>query len=216
MGINAFLKSQSEPPWPDAIIEFEGKEIGLEHTELFKSKSIQAVQKFANTVIQSAYENYQGPASSINLTFDTGKTKEKPENIGKKLAAFINQASNGIHHDPVWEQEPLGQIKQIRIQRYPDELNPTTSAWRPEFHLRHESIVEALRTSISEKESKRKASYEKLINPNWLLITMRSMQDSQFFPWMPIHFDGAIVNTEFERILLCDITFGNWYDIPPK
>src|SRR5690606_17805093 len=113
----------------------------------------------------------------------------------------------GVHHNPVWEGKPLPQIRQIRINRYQDELNSKSSAWRPELHFPHEDIVEALKTSISEKESKRKISYSKHISRNWLLITIRPIQDSQFFHWSPVNFDKAIVNTGFERIILCDLDF---------
>lgn len=132
------------------------------------------------------------------------------------MAAFLARASEGVHHNPVWEKKPLSQINKIKIHRYPIELNLTQSAWRPEIHLPREDIVEVLKTTISKKEHKRRISYGQKITRNWLLITIQPIQDSQFFHWSPISFDEAIVNTGFERIILCDNSFRKWFDIPPN
>lgn len=155
VGVSATILDQPGPPQPDAIIQINGDQIGLEHTDLFKSENIQALQKFAYKVIDYASECYQGPASSIYPSFETGKTKEKPEDIGQKLAAFVAVASDGIHHNPVWGGKPLPQIKQIRISRYPKELALVQSAWRPELPLRHDGIIEALKKRIYQPHSER-------------------------------------------------------------
>ncbi len=215
-GIEAPIKEQGNPPAPDAIILYEGAEIGLEHTELFKSRNIQNLQKFANDVTQAAYKNYNGPAFSIYPTFETGITKIPTHKIGEDLAAFVSEASEGIHWNPSRNNTRLPQIKKVRVARYPCELNLKQSAWRPEIDFPKENMLEELKRTINEKECKRKNDYSTQQSRNWLLITMQQMQDSQFFHWQPGCFDSAIVTTGFERIILCDLSFSRWHDIPPK
>lgn len=214
--IPAVIKCQHNPPWPDALIEYNNEIIGLELTELYKKKNIQNLQNFANNVVQAAFEHYKGPASSIYPVFVPGKTRETPEDIGKALANFIADAPDGVTYNPKWNDQPISQIASIRISRYSYDLSLTQSAWHPKVYFRNESIAATLLESIREKENARKADYSKKINRNWLLITMQQVQDSQFFSWSPSVFENAVIKTGFERIILCDLSFREWWEIPPS
>ncbi|MFA5041730.1 MAG: hypothetical protein WC464_08875 [Bdellovibrionales bacterium] len=214
--IQAEIEDQPSPPCPDAIIKYNGKKIGLEHTDLFIDDGIQKLQHFANSVTGWAAKNYKGPPSSIYPTFEKGKTKKTPKDLGESLAAFCAKTPDGIHYNPVFERARLTQIKSVRISRYPSDACFKDSAWRPELYCSNEDMVEALRKRILEKEEKRKSSYSKKIPCNWLLITARPAQASQFFHWTPKGFGSALASTGFERILFCDLSFGRCFDIPPS
>jgi hypothetical protein len=184
---------ESERESPDFIVEFEGRRIGLEVTELFIDGDGRSLQPQARTSIgnriamraRNLYERLGGKPVhvSIGLTRGDELRNVNRDQLAESLAQFL------LALDP-----PLDQFISWRPSYQNDPLPPEVHYLHilavPSWSMAHWLVPEsgwlapleevALQAKIDEKAAKL-STYHQVAPEIWLLIAVKGWSASQFF-----------------------------------
>jgi hypothetical protein len=183
----------SERESPDFILEFEGRRIGLEVTELFIGDDGRSLQPQARTSIGSRiamrarrrYEELGGKPVhvSIGLTLGDELRNANRDRVAESLAQFLlaldPPLDQAIFWRPSYENDPL-----------PPEVHYLNILAVPSWSMAHWYVPEsgwvapleeaALQAKVDEKAANL-SNYQQVTPEVWLLVATRGRSAAQFF-----------------------------------
>lgn len=190
-GIALNIIDECEPP--DFIVEFEGRRIGLEVTELFIEpdggfKSMQARESIASRIVWKARAIYLAsgaPPAHVSVCFAPGADLNSlnRDATASALASFIVERKLGVWDRISWRPEDGDNT-------LPDEIAFIHALGVPSHDMAHWAAPRAgwaapLTDSIVQSRIDQKAlrlpHYCKVIPENWLLMVADRTRPSQLF-----------------------------------
>jgi hypothetical protein len=202
-GISPTSIRQLDPPAPDFLIDFEGREVGIELTELFvrsgKSEvhsqpvdepTLQAVESVTELIVSNAQKIYLdagNPLVLATIVFSNRITiDQKRDQIAKQIAGKIQSMSLQNPHIVDWrssadesEEEPLREsVAFIHTLKVPERRFARWTVARPGIVAT--LTPKHLQDSI-DKKAKKINTYSKFAKEVWLLIVADRTRPSQKF-----------------------------------
>ncbi len=178
---------------PDFIVQFEGRRIGVEVTQLFISHDtttnlMQAQESISTKTISKArhiYDASGGPPAHVSVCFSLGRDLRKMnrDSAASALAAFVRKLDLTVWQRVDW--------RPVEIEGpLPEEISFVHALGVPARDLAHWTvaragwatpvIVDDLQKRINEKAT-RLAKYQETVRENWLVIIADATKPSGLF-----------------------------------
>lgn len=195
---------------PDFFVQYEGRRIGVEVTQLFIScngvrNPIQAQESISTRIVSRArqiYDDSGGLPAHVSVCFNPGHDLRKLNRNGtaNDLAAFVRTLKLTEWQRLDWRPEDFeGPL--------PDEISFVSALGVPDRELAHWTValtgwaapvtVDALQRRVDEK-AKCLPKYRETVGENWLVIIADATKPSGLFDTRS-HIDPEAVSSPFSR-----------------
>jgi hypothetical protein len=195
---------------PDFVARFEGRRIGIELTDLFKSHEPdrdlpQTQESLSTRIVARAQQLYQESGATpayvrvcFSPSFDLRALNR--DQMARALASFIQELKLVEWQRVDWRPEEIdGPL--------PQEIAFVHALGVPSLELSHWTVVragwaapltaEAIQARIAEK-SARLPKYQETVRENWLVVVADATRPSQLFESDP-QFDASSISSPFSR-----------------
>lgn len=182
------------PDPPDFVVQFEGRKVGVELTDIYQDSlvgvpSLQARESISESIVAMARNVYEGDADArpvnVQLVFSPGHELRsvRRDEAAQQVAAFVAKHPVGVF-----------QAATFRIEQFDGELPESIAYVRvfgvPTREMSHWSVASAgwaasLTASMLEERIRAKAKllprYREVVKENWLVLVCEGKGPSQFF-----------------------------------
>ncbi|MDD2714719.1 MAG: hypothetical protein PHW04_02370 [Candidatus Wallbacteria bacterium] len=200
---------------PDFLIQFEGRKIGVELTDLFVNMRqttggkflTQAQESISRKIINQSQKLYQQDILStpvrvsIGFLDDLRVLDRNCDEEAKFIAEFVRDLR--LFNGEYFEFNP----DEIEHSPLPEEITFLHALGVPEFAMASWDVVDAgipmpisvelLQERIEDKSKKLK-EYQKVVSENWLVITGNNFKFSQMFK-ITSEFDPTLISSPFSK-----------------
>lgn len=205
---------------PDFEIEFEGKAVGVEVTELYHETqpgqlSLQAISSVSREIVQRAEQLHaksEGPSLRVSVSFSSNAPLQtvRRDRAAKLLHELVNRTLQGQGTTLEWRPQVSDDLRilelfsSIHIYRQPVDFPPhwlvVSAGWVAPV------TANLVQSRIDEKASL-VSSYAKRHSDVWLVVGVRGDSPSQFFDFNTDALETSL-KSPFARTYFVDAFLG--------